>query len=131
MTHPIVQLQAALVGALEADAALTALIGPGGVFDAPPQNRPAPYVVFDRHDMRQADGDLTPGQEHRVLIHCWADRPSRRAALDIAERVVAARNGLMPAGLIVTHAEHVRTETVIDGDTGQARAAVLLRFLSE
>ena len=131
MTHPIVNLQAALVSALEADAALTALVGTGGVFDAPPQKRPAPYVVIDRHDIRQADGDGTPGQEHRVLIHCWADRPSRRAALAIAERVMAARLGLVPAGLTVTLAEHVRTETAIDAATGQARAVVLLRFLTE
>lgn len=131
MTHPIVNLQAALVSALEADAALTALVGASGVFDAPPQNRPAPYVVIDRHDIRQIDGDGTPGQEHRVLVHCWADRPSRKAALAIAERVMAARTGLVPAGLVVSLAEHVRTETVIDAATGQARAAVLLRFLTE
>lgn len=131
MTHPIVALQAALVSALEADIDLAALVGAGGVFDAPPQNRPAPYVVIDRHDIRQADGDGAPGQEHRVLIHCWSDRPSRKAALAIAERVMAAREGLVPAGLAVTLAEHVRTETVIDGATGQARAAVLLRFLTE
>lgn len=131
MTHPIVALQAALVTALEADVDLATLVGAGGVFDAPPQNRPAPYVVIDRHDIRQADGDGAPGQEHRVLIHCWADQPSRKAALAIAERVMAAREGLVPAGLAVTLAEHVRTETVIDGATGQARAAVLLRFLTE
>ena len=131
MTHPIVSLQAALVSALEADAALVALVGPGGVFDAPPEKRPAPYVVIDRHDMRQADGDVAPGQEHRVLIHCWADRPSRKAALEIAERVVVVGLAVVPVGLSVTHAEHRRTETVIDGATGQARAAVLLRFLTE
>ena len=131
MTHPIVALQAALVVALEGDAALVALIGASGVFDAPPQNRPAPYVVIDRHDVRQADGDDAPGQEHRVLVHCWADRPSRKAALAIAERVVAAKDGLAPVDLVVTHAGHVRTETIIDTPTGQARAAVLLRFLSE
>ena len=34
-------------------------------------------------------------------------------------------------GVVVTLAEHVRTETVIDAATGQARAAVLLRFLTE
>jgi len=129
--HPIVELQAALVAALEADAPLAALIGAGGVFDAPPRGRPAPYVVIERHDTRQRDGDGTPGQEHRVLLHCWADQPSRRAALDIAARVVAAGLAPAPAGLVVTHAEHVRTETAIDAATGQARAAVTLRFLSE
>lgn len=129
--HPIAALQAALVGALGADAQLVALIGAGGVFDAPPRSRPAPYVVIDRHDMRQRDGDATPGQEHRVMLHCWSDQPSRKAALDIAARVALAGLAVVPVGLAVTHAEHVRTETVIDNATGQARAAVLLRFLSE
>ncbi len=132
--HPIASLQAALVAALEADAALTALIGAGGVFDAPPRDRPAPYVVIDRHDARRRDGDETPGQEHRVLLHCWSDQPSRKAALEIAERVVAVGAGagvLAPIDLAVTHAEHMRTETAIDTATGQARAAVTLRFFSE
>ncbi len=130
--HPIARLQAALVNALLADASLVALIGPGCVFDAPPRDRPAPYVVIDRHDMRQADGDAAPMQEHRVLLHCWSDQPSRKAALDIAQRVVAVGTGtLVPVGLVVTHAEHMRTETAIDTATGQARAAVMLRFLSE
>jgi hypothetical protein len=130
--HPIASLQAALVAALEADAALTALIGAGGVFDAPPRDRPAPYVVIDRHDARRRDGDETPGQEHRVLLHCWSDQPSRKAALEIAERVVAVGAGVLaPVALVVTHGEHMRTETAIDTATGQARAAVMLRFFSE
>lgn len=129
--HPIAALQAALVEAFAADADLVELIGAGGVFDAPPRDRPAPYVVIERHDVRQRDGDETPGQEHRLLLHCWSDQPSRRAALEIAARVVAVGLGVAPDVLVVTHAEHVRTETGIDNATGQARAAVLLRFLSE
>lgn len=130
--HPIEALQAALVAALVADEALTALIGQGGVFDAPPENRPPPYVVIDRHDMRQRDGDQTPGQEHRILLHCWSDQPSRKAALEIAETVVAlALSAPEPDDLTVTHSEHMRTETGIDLATGQARAAVTLRFFSE
>jgi hypothetical protein len=129
--HPIAIVQAALVAALAEDAALVALIGAGAVFDAPPKGRTAPYVVVDRHDMRQNDTDLSRAQEHRVRLHCWSDQPSRKAALAIAERVTAAGMGLEPTGLVVTHAEHLRTETAIDGKTGQARAAVTLRFFSE
>ena len=128
--HPILAVQGALVAALKNDAALVAIVG-DGIFDAPPQGRSAPYVVMARHDVIQRDADLAVMQEHRVLVHCWADRPSRKAALAIAERAVAAKDGLVPVGLVVTHAVHVRTETVIDTPTGQARAAVLLRFLSE
>lgn len=129
--HPIAALQTTLVTALAADDALVALIGEGGVFDAPPRDRAAPYVVIERHDMRHADGDATPGQEHRLLLHCWSDQPSRKAAVEIAERVVAVALDVAPEDLVVTHAEHMRTETSIDGKTGQARAAVMLRFFSE
>lgn len=129
--HPISLLQGALVSALNADAALVAITGADGVFDAAPNGRPAPYVVIARHDIVQRDGDDAPGQEHRLLLHCWGDQPSRKRALDMAERVVAVATGLVAAGITVTHREHVRTETVIDRDTGHARAAVSLRFLSE
>ena len=125
-------IQAALVGAWAEDTALTALIGAGGVFDAPPKGRQPPYVTILRHDAAPRDGDETPGLEHRLVIHCWSPQPSRRAALEIAERVVAVGAGaLAPVGLMVTHAEHMRTETSIDTATGQARAAVTLRFFSE
>ncbi|ODT79695.1 MAG: hypothetical protein ABS76_19165 [Pelagibacterium sp. SCN 64-44] len=129
--HPISLLQAALVSALRADAALAALTGPDGVFDAAPRGRPAPYVVIARHDMIARDGDAAPGQEHRLLLHCWGAQPSRSHALDMAARVTAVALALNPPELAVTHCQHMRTDTVIDRDTGQARAAVTLRFFSE
>ena len=129
--HPISLLQGALVGALKTDPALVAITGANGVFDAAPTGRPAPYVVIARHDMIQRDGDIAPGQEHRLLLHCWSDQASRKRALDMAERVVELAVGLTATGLVVSHAEHVRTDTQIDKDTGHARAAVTLRFLSE
>lgn len=129
--HMISLLQGALVGALKADAALVALTGPDGVFDAPPRGREAPYAVIARHDLIPRDGDLAPTNEHRLLIHCWSDQPSRRQALALAERVVAVALELAPATIVVTHRQHVRTDTAIDGRSGQARAAVALRFFSE
>ena len=78
--HPIVTVQAGLVAALRADAGLVALIGTA-VFDAPPRDRRPPYVLIARHDVVQADTDLSPAQEHRILLHCWADQPSRKAFL--------------------------------------------------
>ena len=129
--HPISLLQGSLVTALKADAALVAIVGTDGVFDAAPNGRPAPYVVIARHDVIQRDGDETPGQEHRLLLHCWGDQPSRKRALDMAERVVDVAMAFAAIGITVTHREHVRTETVIDRNTGLARAAVGLRFLSE
>ncbi len=133
MTHPIVALQGALVAALAADTSLTALIGADAIFDAPPKDRPAPYAVIVRHDLLPRDGDATPGYEHRLLVHLWVTQPSRKALLAVAERVltVAFAATLDSVTLKVTHRQHDRTDTAIEHDTGQARAAVALRFFSE
>ena len=128
--HPIVTVQAGLVAALRADTALVALIGTA-VFDAPPRDRQPPYVLVARHDVVQADSDLSPGQEHRILLHCWADQPSRKAALAIVERVVAVAQSFVVSGLVLTTRSHVRTDSAIDAETGLAKAAVTLRIMSE
>ncbi|MCS6760757.1 MAG: DUF3168 domain-containing protein [Candidatus Devosia symbiotica] len=70
------------------------------------------------------------GQEHRLVLHCWSDQPSRQWTLDIAERVVAVALGLSAAGLVLSHISHVRTNTVIDDSTGLARAAMAIRVFS-
>lgn len=127
MTHPIVSLQAAFVVALQADADLSGV----GVFDAPVRGAAAPYIVLARHDLLPRDGDAAPGFEHRLAVHCWAAEPSRKAALALAGRVVAVAAGLTASGLRVTHRTHERTDTAIDGETGQARAAVALKFFTE
>lgn len=127
MTHPIILLQSALVAALRDDPDLAGV----GVFDAPPQGAAAPYVAIARHDLLSRDGDAAPGHEHRVSLHVWAGQPSRKAALAIAERVLAVAAGLVAAGLAVTHVQHERTDTAIDAETGQARAAVALRICTE
>ena len=132
MTHPIVALQRLLVAALAADAQLTALTGADSVFDAPPKGRLPPYAAIIAHDIAPRDGDATPGHEHRLTIHCWADQPSRKAVLAIAERVLAVALSAPLAGvLVVTHRRHERTETSIDAATGHAKAAVVLRFFTE
>ena len=127
MSHPIVALQAALVAALQADSALAGI----AVFDAPRRGAVAPYVAIARHDLLPRDGDAAPGFEHRVMVHCWAADPSRKAVLVLAECVVAAADGLAPDAVRVTHRLHERTDTAIDLETGQARAAVALKFFSE
>jgi len=120
-------MQAALIAALKDDPGLAGV----GVFDAPVRGAVAPYLVVARHDLLPRDGDLAPGFEHRVAVHCWAADPSRKAALALAERVVAVAEGLMASGVRVTHRMHERTDTAIDLETGQARAAVALKFFSE
>jgi len=133
MTHPILDLQAALLSAWRNDAGLMAALDGGDVFDAPPKGRSAPYAVILRHDVLPRDTDGGPGHDHRLLVSCWSNSPSRRAALAIAEPLVAAAltAALDGDGLTMTHRQHDRTDTAIDPGTGWARATVALRFLTE
>ena len=133
MTHPIVALQTALVAALRSDAELTALVGPDAIFDAPPKGAAPPYLVIARHDLVPRDGDLAPGNDHRLILHLWHPDASRAAVLALAARVlaVALDESLAPAGLVVTNRSHDRTDTAIDLDSGAARAALTLRFFTE
>lgn len=124
MTHPIVQLQAALVTALRAE-----LEPP--VFDAPPRDTAPPYVAIVRHDVLPRDGDAAPGHEHRLLLHVWATEPSRKAVLAIAEEVVEIALGIASEDIAITLRRHDRTDTAIDGTTGRARAAIALTFFTE
>jgi hypothetical protein len=133
MTHPIISLQGALVAALRGDAALAALVGADGVFDAPPIGRAGAHVTIARHDLLPRDGDAAPGYEHRVLIHVWPDAPSRKAALLVADRIAAVALGAALDGtdLVVTNRVVERTDTAMDAASGQARAALTLRFFTE
>ena len=132
MSHPILALQAMLVAALRADAALAGMLG-DAVFDAPPVEKSPPYAVIARHDLLPRDGDAAPGHEHRLLIHLWVREPSRKALLALVERVVAVALASVLDGpeLRITHRRHERTDTAIDPATGGARAAVTIRMYSE
>jgi len=132
MTHPIVQLQTALVATLKADAGLATLVGTA-IFDAPPKGAVAPYVVIARHDLVPRDADAAPGSDHRLILHLWHPDASRQAVLAIVERVLAVvlDGQLAIDGLVVTNRSHERTDTAIDLDTGVARAALTLRFFTE
>jgi hypothetical protein len=133
MQAEMMALQAALVSAFAADASLVALIGADGVVDAPPRGREAPYVTIARHDCVRRDGLDAPGTDHRLTLHAWAARASRKAALEIAARLeaVAGAAALSGGGILVTHRVAERCETEIDLRTGRARAMLRMRFLAE
>jgi hypothetical protein len=124
MSHPIVQLQAALVDALRSE------IEPP-VFDAPRKEAVPPYVVIARHDVLPRDGDAAPGLEHRLLLHAWAADASRKTVLSIAEDLVEVALDLTSQDIAITLRRHDRTDTTIDQQTGRARAAIALTFFTE
>src|SRR5690606_34145786 len=114
-------------------AGLVALLAGEKVFDAPPRPETPPYVVILRHDLLSRDTDLAPGGDHRLLVVCWHPAPSRKAVLEIAERVVDVwlNAPMTMTGRVATHRQHDRTDTAIDLQSGQARASLVLRAFTE
>lgn len=133
MSHPIVVLQGALVAALRADAALTALVDPEAIADAPARGATPPLIAIARHDAAPRDADLAPGLDHRLVLHLRHSEPSRKAVLAMAEAALAVALGadLDGGGRVVTLRRHERTETSIDLKAGQAVASLTLRFFTE
>lgn len=128
MSHPIIALQKGLVAALGAAPELLGV----GIFDAPPKGAAPPSIAIARHDLVPRDGDLTPGFEHRLVLHAWAQGASRKGALELVSAAFDCIEALTVSdGLRITHVAHERTDTAIDADSGRARAALAVRIHSE
>ena len=133
MTHPILDLQTAMVSALGADAALSAQIGSAAIFDLPPKGRSAPYLLVERHDMIVRDVSGARAHEHNVRLRLWMPVPARSAILPAVERIsaVLTEGDLSSATLTVSTLVHVRTDTDMDLKAGGARATLVFRIFSE
>ena len=133
MVYPIIELQIKLIAALKADSQLITLLGSEAIFDAPPKGKKPPHIAIIRHDLISRNSDEALGNEHQILLHIRHNNVSRRAALEIAERVIhiALNENLSGDNLLISHAQHIRTESKIDHKSSTALAAIFMRFLSE
>ncbi len=133
MAHAIIELQTNLILALKNDAQLISYLGSDAIFDAPAERKKAPFVAIIRHDIISKDGDETPTNEHRILLHARHNHVSRKSVLEIVDRVldVALNQDLSSDNLHVTYANHIKTETMIDNKSSTALATISLRILSE
>ncbi|MCF6344638.1 MAG: DUF3168 domain-containing protein [Devosiaceae bacterium] len=133
MAHAIIELQTKLILALKNDAQLVSHLGSDAIFDAPPERKQAPFVAIIRHDIISKDGDETPTNEHRILLHARHNHVSRKSVLEIVDRVldVALNQDISSANLHVTYVNHIKTETMIDNKSSTALATISLRILSE
>lgn len=91
MSTAISALRRAIQAHLAADAALTALIGPGRVHDEPPRAARGVYVVHGEVDAQDWSTGSDHGCEQRFALIVWAEESaSARLALDAAGAIVAA-----------------------------------------
>ena len=88
-------LQAAVVAALRADTALTALTGgEDRILDTVPPEQAFPYVAIGRTATTDRSTDDRAGEEHLLTLRCWSRATSRDEVLAMAARVTAALAGL-------------------------------------
>jgi hypothetical protein len=98
MTSPANELMTAIQTRLTADAALVALIGPGGLSDRRVNRLDLPVVVAGSVETRDFSTATEPGAEIIFTLEAWSGE-GRRAAEAIAE---ALRNLLDGADLALS-----------------------------
>lgn len=123
-------LQAAIHARLSGDAALTAMIGSGSVFDRRVTGKPMPYLVLSEI----ASSDLAPGvEEHEVRIEAWSDAEGRRQVQDIAARVKELLDdaALALSGVVFVSLAHRSTRARREPKTRAEVAAMIFRAVTE
>lgn len=133
MSDAAFALQAALHACLSADAALTALLGPGGIHDGPPRAAALPFVAFGRWRVRPLDGLAATADEHRLELVARSAAGGRREASAIAERMVAAilEGPLSPDGHRVASLSLVERTSGEGRDRRSFEAVAVLRIVTE
>ncbi|MET8824792.1 DUF3168 domain-containing protein [Streptomyces sp. NPDC004610] len=109
MTVALWPLQQAVITALRADPALTAVVT--GVFDEVPEEQPHPYVSLGTVTETAADAHNQRGLDARVVLHIWSKyRGFKEAAVILAALDAALdREPLAVAGfrdVSVAHEQH-------------------------
>lgn len=90
MSDPLgIEMQRAFTAAMEADAALSALVG-DRIYDRVPSAAAFPYVAFGDYQEQPDKADCIDGRECHLTLHVW----SRAVGAAEAKRILAALNDL-------------------------------------
>jgi hypothetical protein len=89
MTAPAAELQKAVFDALAADAAVTALLGGGKIYDHAPANIAFPYLTFGRTSIFDWSTGTESGTEQLFTLHVWSKAKGKKETLAIMEAVRA------------------------------------------
>lgn len=133
MIDSALELQVAIVGALKADAALTAIVGTR-VYDAVPPNATYPYVSLGQPQVLPDKADCVDGSIVVYTIHGWSSDLGRSVQIKhIGARIggVLDQNEITLTGHRVVIAQHEQTNYLDDPDGITKHVAVTLRFSTE
>jgi Protein of unknown function (DUF3168) len=130
---PAWSLQQSIFAALAADAALTALIGPGRILDDVPQGTALPYVTLGQTTLRDASTATEDGAEHTVTIHVWSDGSGKKETHAILATIRAALHDqpLALTGHRLVNLRHELSEVRRDPDGATIHGRARFRALTE
>jgi hypothetical protein len=126
-------LQRAVFEALSADAALTALIGQGRVFDRQLAGQRLPHVVLAESSATDWSTSSETGEQHALTIDVWSDRDGKHECQVIAAAVKTVLHD-QPLTLAGAHLINLRVLTVrFERETRERRhrARLQLRAVTE
>ena len=126
-------LQQAVYATLSADAALTALLGPGRIHDDVPQGSRPPYVTFGPAAVQDWSAGSEPGTEHLLTLHVWSDACGKAEAQAILAALRAALHDrpLAVAGHVLVNLRHERSETRRTPDGERIHGLARFRAVTE
>jgi hypothetical protein len=103
MTAPAAELQKAVFEALAANAAVTALLGGGKIYDHAPANVAFPYLTFGGTSIFDWSTGTESGTEQLFTLHVWSKAKGKKETLAIMEAVRA----LLDDGSLELDAHHL------------------------
>lgn len=118
---PVLELQAAILARLKANADVTALVGQE-VHDTPPPGAIMPYISIGPGNYVTEDTDCVYGGEAMIQVDCWSDASVLSEVRLIAGAVRSALRGWEPTlatNALVTF-DHWRTDYIEDEQIRQA-----------
>jgi hypothetical protein len=130
---PSWSLQQSVFAALSADAALTALLGPGRIFDDVPQGTALPYVALGRTTAQDWSTGSEDGTEHLFTVHVWSGATGKKQAHEILGAVRAAlhEQPLAVAGHSLINLRHEHSEVRRDPDGETIHGLARFRAVTE
>ena len=126
------ELQGAIVQALKADPAVTALVA-GRIYDQPPTNAVFPYITYGPSTYVRDDAGCINGYQAFVQLDVWSRAVGNPEALKIAD---AVEHALHDVDLVLTtnafvFINHVQTDTARDPDGLTTHGVIRLEAFAE
>jgi hypothetical protein len=126
-------LQQSVFAALGADTQLTALLGPGRIFDDVPQGTPLPYVTLGNVTAQDWSAGSEDGTEHIFTVHVWSGARGKKQAHELLGAIRAALHDqpLAVAGHTLINLRHERSEVRRGLDAETIHATARFRAVTE